>query len=283
MFYSVQGEGKFVGVPSVFLRTFGCNFRCRAFGRTDVPADEKVNPDVQQVIDNLDQYNTFTDLPLVRTGCDTYASIYPQFSGLMNYHSVDEVIEKMLNLTPTFSWNTAGGQDIHLVITGGEPLLSRWQRIWPELLAHSKMGSLRNVTFETNGTQEIDKDFLNFLSDVKDRIHVTWSISPKLSESGEAWEEAIQPTTVLDYFDAFGSDGYLKFVIKDIKGLVEVKAAVDEYRAHNINIPVYIMPVGGCVEEYNENAPKVAALAMEWGYRYSPREHLTLFGNAWNT
>ena len=31
-FYSVQGEGRFVGVPSVFLRTFGCNFRCMNFG-----------------------------------------------------------------------------------------------------------------------------------------------------------------------------------------------------------------------------------------------------------
>ena len=282
MFYSVQGEGKFVGVPSIFLRTFGCNFRCRAFGRTNVPADEKINPDVQQVINNLDQYKTFTDLPLVRTGCDTYASIYPEFSKLMNYDSVDDVVDKMLQLTPDDDWYTSGGQDVHLVVTGGEPLLPKWQRFWPEMLSHERMSSLQNLTFETNGTQPLTDEFVHYLSSRQD-VQITWSLRPKPSESGEDWREAIQPHIVKKYFTVTGSKGYLKFVVKDITGLEEVNRAVVDYRHAGVTVPVYIMPVGGCVEEYNENAPKVAAMAMNYGYRYSPREHLTLFGNAWNT
>ena len=34
-FCPMQGEGKFVGVPSVFLRTFGCNCRCMNFGTNE--------------------------------------------------------------------------------------------------------------------------------------------------------------------------------------------------------------------------------------------------------
>ena len=38
-FTSIQGEGKRVGIPSLFIRSYGCNLCCKGFGQPD-PADE---------------------------------------------------------------------------------------------------------------------------------------------------------------------------------------------------------------------------------------------------
>ena len=80
-FYSVQGEGRFVGVPSVFLRTFGCNFRCMNFGhsRGSYVRKEgvKYNPEVKQLLDDgvLDKVEK---LRLIHySNCEIYASICP--------------------------------------------------------------------------------------------------------------------------------------------------------------------------------------------------------------
>ena len=282
-FYSVQGEGAYVGVPSVFLRTYGCNFRCQNFGLPRGTPKARYNPEVAKLIEDKVHLTTtkFEDLPLVFTGCDTYASIYPEFKDLVMDKTIDEVVEHLLSLTPEGKWTMDNGQDVHLILTGGEPLLA-WQRLYIELFEHPRMKDLRNVTFETNTTQFLHMEFADYLKN-NARFKTTFSCSPKLSVSGESWEDAIKPAVAANYRTVLGADMYFKFVVADAVDVEEVDQAVEAYRNVGVNVPVYLMPMGGRTEGYNLTVQEVAKLAMAKGYRFTPRLHISLFGNAWGT
>lgn len=280
IFYSLQGEGRWAGTPSVFLRVFGCNFQCRGFG---LPHGQK-STEPEEIASRVSEYPVYDMLPLAGTGCDSYASWHPAFKHLSPTLTIDEVVDRMLALVPNNTWTQPNGQDVHLVITGGEPLLG-WQRAYKELFEHPRMQDLKNLTFETNTTQELHDDFRQYL-ETQSRFHVTWSCSPKLTVSGEAWEEAIRP----DIFSAYtsvnvpmGNEYYLKFVVATSDDVNDVDRAVAEYKAAGVDSPVYLMPVGGVPDQYHYNTAQVAELALEKGYRYSARLHVDIWKNAWGT
>ena len=286
IFYSLQGEGRWAGVPSVFFRTYGCNFRCRKFGR---PRDEVIdghNPEVIEIIKNIDQYKSFEDLPLVTSGCDTYASIYPEFKRFNHQDDVPEIVDKMHDMIPYNRWNQGTDEEgVHLVVTGGEPLLG-YQRRYPELLELCRANGLRDLTFETNGSQWLYpevKDYLfeEFTRMGRDYDRLTFSVSPKLPCSGEKWEDAINPTIVKSY-EMIGYT-YLKFVVATKQDVEDAERAVEEFRHAGFGGPVYLMPVGGVPQVYNLNTQEVASLAMDRGWRYSPRLQVDIWRNAWGT
>jgi len=275
LFYSLQGEGKYVGVPSVFLRTFGCNFTCSGFG---MPTGQQ-SVEREPIAINVAQYKTYNDLPLVHTGCDSYASWDPRFKHLSPVLDTDVIAETIANMLPENKWNNE-----HLIITGGEPLLG-WQRSYEDLLMHSKMKGIKSITFETNGTQRLTEDFKKFLYNYskhyKGNTEIIFSVSAKLSPSGEKWEEAILPDVVKEY--QWYGEVYFKFVVDKETDMYEIDRAIEAYRGAGIDSDIYLMPVGGTDQLYFNNYKAVAEMAMKRGWRYSPRLQVDIWRNAWGT
>ena len=279
LFYSIQGEGRYMGVPSVFLRTFGCNFSCKGFG---MPRGElSQEADKIAVMNAMHPFNKYEELPLVSTGCDSYASWHPDFKNLSPVRKNTELAEDIVTMLPFKEW-----RDEHLVITGGEPLLG-WQRAYPSLLDDPKMTGLREITFETNGTQELSTDFRKYLlnwtlgNKTRGREALTFSVSAKLPCSGEKWSDAIRPEIVCQYQDV--GHTYLKLVISTKEDFADAQRAVAEYRAAGFKGHVYLMPVGGVESVYALNNKAVAIMAMNEGWRYSDRLQVPLFKNEWGT
>ena len=274
LFYSLQGEGMYVGVPSVFLRTFGCNFTCSGFGmsRGEV-STERMNVDPTK-------YDDYKKLPLVHTGCDSYASWDPRFKHLSPMLTIDAIVDEMQRMLPEGIF----GSDKHLIITGGEPLLG-WQRAFPDLFDEiiNRGMHLTDVTFETNGTQYLTPEFIEWLTNNSRHIKFTFSVSSKLPVSGEPWDKAIIPQVLKQYSMIPYRNLYLKFVVASQQDIDDAIRATTEYRNAGVHCPVYLMPVGGTNECYEMNERNVADFCRDNGFRFSPRIQVPLYKNAWGT
>ncbi len=268
-FYSLQGEGVYTGVPSVFLRLFGCNFKCQGFGsnRQLQPLSE-VRPE---------QYHDLHQLPVNVQGCDSYPAWDKRFRHFTSLKSVDDLARDLISLLPE---ERRLARSNHLVVTGGEPLLA-WQKLYPDLFAHTQVASFSNITFETNATQILSDDFIRCIEQ-SDR-HWLFSCSPKLGNSGESWDDAVKPNVVAQYSALTNAEVILKFVVAKSADMLEVSRAIDAYHEHGFNGNIYLMPDGATQDIYQENAPVVAQLALDHGLHYSPRLQNDLWSNAWAT
>jgi 7-carboxy-7-deazaguanine synthase len=215
IFYSVQGEGGLIGVPSVFVRTSGCNLRC--------------------------------------SWCDTpYTSWKPEGTDM----TVNEIVAQA----------TAYAEARHVVLTGGEPMIAPGIA---DLSSRLRERGL-HITIETAGTV-----FADVPCDLM-------SISPKLSNSTpegpfRAQHERlrIQPETLRRLVGL--CDYQLKFVIAREEDIAEMQNLLEQ-----LNAPpgkVVLMPEGVDAETLNTRGVWLVEICKRYGYRFSPRLHVLLWGN----
>jgi 7-carboxy-7-deazaguanine synthase len=215
IFYSVQGEGSLVGVPSVFVRTSGCNLRC--------------------------------------SWCDTpYTSWKPEGEDL----TLGEIVDRARGFSAAR----------HVVLTGGEPMIA------PGIADLSRRFRERgmHITVETAGTV-----FAPIACDLM-------SISPKLANSTpegvfQAQHERLrlQPDILRRLMSEF--EYQLKFVVSRETDIEEVTAIVARLQAPPEK--VILMPEGVTTEALDERGAWIAEICKNYGFRFSPRLHIHLYGN----
>jgi len=239
-FFSIQGEGKYAGVSSYFLRTGGCNLNCPGFG-------------AEYVVDGE-----------VRLGCDTYFAVDSSYA--KSWTKVEDASILIDTLQKEFK---TIGYKPHMVITGGEPLMYHSDETFYAVVSWLVEEGIK-VTFETNGSIVID-----FEKYPAYRLCI-FALSLKLKNSGEPKVKRIVPQALLNV-QSHAKEAFLKFTID--ADLVETTALdeINEIREILPDLEVYCMPVGESRDTIWRNDKAVFEFCMQHNYRYSDRLHIRVF------
>lgn len=116
IFYTLEGEGEYIGQPSVFMRLAMCNLTCKAFTSDDSPF-----------------------------GCDSYISW--SIKNKMSFEDIFAMMEDPSNNFVEHLRNRA-----IFKITGGEPLIQQNQLLKFMRAFVEKYKFLPRIDFETNAT-----------------------------------------------------------------------------------------------------------------------------------
>lgn len=158
-FYSIQGEGKTMGIPAIFLRLTACNLMC---GGRGTEKDGQLHNGATWRCDSIEVW---------RTG---------------KQYEIGELVNILIE---NYSLQFIKGA--HLIITGGEPLL-QFKALEPFIeLLKEQLGFKPFIEIETNGTLTPKGQLFNYIDLI--------NCSPKLSNSGEPENKRIKINTLSFY------------------------------------------------------------------------------------
>jgi organic radical activating enzyme len=239
IFYSLQGEGRFAGRPSVFLRLGGCNLSCEGFG-------VEVRKEGKTLI-----------------GCDSIHAVNRE-----HFRSTWKQYEKSADLIRDIAASVPNKRPFDIVLTGGEPTLFYANPVLLEVLEHF-LGLGCGVTVETNATVAIHFEHYPLYK------ACTFAMAVKLSNSLEPEARRINHKAIRGMAEN-GTDSFFKFVL-DAANL-SVLAKELESVSRGYDIPVYCMPLGESSEVMGQNDRAVFELCTQKGYCYSDRAHIRVWG-----
>jgi 7-carboxy-7-deazaguanine synthase len=298
LFFSLEGEAVHSGLPTVYIRFARCNKKCPLWNNPD----ELKTDGYAQLGFDPKNYTDLVSLPTIARGCDSQYAVNPAFAHMWKKYDATELLTAVLDLLPGKSWShPVTGLPVILSLTGGEPTL-RMKFIVDELLANPLMKGCKHILFETNCSVPLRIEQVDAMYDwaADNQCKITWTNSPKLSNSGETWDSSIVPRVALAQrgsdpvaFERFGEQLF-KFVVGSItqwdflacadvisSTVVDIQLAMEEY--YRVGIPrdvsVSLMPEACTTEQQLQVATELADFCKENGYRFSIRLQNVLWKN----
>ncbi len=237
---TIQGEGKKLGTPSIFIRFGKCNMTCQGFEvEYETPSGAK------------------------KYSCDSYYAVDSEFKEQWDkYDNFEDIIEIVEKIEPK-------NYKPDIVITGGEPLLYWRDKEFQKLLEYY-VSNYYNVTIETNATINIDisKEY---------QKKILFSMSVKLSNSIEPLKKRVDQIALTNIIQNI-ENKYLKFVISK-EFISTAKNEIEDILKNIPKVDVYLMPMGDSVEILNNNSEAVIDFAVQNGYLYSDRLHIRVWND----
>jgi organic radical activating enzyme len=215
VFMSIEGEARYSGHPTVYVRFARCNFQCRGFnnptskcptcsglGLTNVvdtgpyqisgdtcpecKGAKIINkPDVQPDgyaslgFDPKD-YKSLQDIPLIHKGCDSQYAVNPKFSHMWGQGDEKVLAAEVLKVLPYNTFvNPVTKKRVILSLTGGEPTIRL--KFWIPLLEELYQHGMRTILVETNAAAPMRMKDIHNLFD--------WAISKNTKEPHGHYDE----------------------------------------------------------------------------------------------
>ena len=238
-FYSIQGEGKYIGSPSLFLRFGGCNMKCEGFGCTEIVEGKEIK------------------------GCDTiYAVNREYFSD--RWQSITQV-DELLEILESYDLPRA----VDIVFTGGEPLIYASDAVFVEFLEElHKRG--HQIHFETNGSLDIDFEKFPIYKEA------IFALSVKLENSGESKSKRVNPC-IIKNMTQNAKESYFKFSVDantlDVSTTQEIEEIVNIFP----KTQVYCMPLGSTKSEIENASESLVEFCKMKGYNFGDRLHIRIW------
>jgi organic radical activating enzyme len=239
-FYSVQGEGRRAGNPTIFLRFGGCNFQCPGFR---VPyKDPKTGEN--------------------KLGCDSYYSVDRGFKdnwALMDYHDMIKLIQSLINHNHYTK--------VDICITGGEPTMY-WDNHDFQRTIQYFASRGHHITIETNASLDVKFEY-DYQRDI------AFSMSVKLAVSGEKESRRVNIDNITKIVTET-KESYLKFVVEKESDVEEISSILEKVAPLT---DVYLMPLGDTIESLNKTRKFVMETCVQKGFKYSDRLHILAWDN----